>query len=491
MAAGYFLNDGIYDKGHRTENELDGIFLTFLKKRGRKESTYKFALFKSIIDAVHRIPNSDAFFTFDELFATFAEIYWTLAYVHGIPQKPRTIINPETEAEKIIIDIAEKNHLKRDKEYSALTNKVSHELISRIKKKCSRYVFGSLYAETDKIFFSFSKREEWLKVNPAVVPYIKRKYEYLKALNYTAWAKYYASITIKKNNKAYYLGVLKRSFDSQIQNIEKVTLPVTVDDTPDVIAEGSSTPNYGTPIKQKVREVLRQYPDIGLYLAQISERVDERKEIVKDILDNSFWCRKEGSRYFYHELDDSDILFDTLFQHEQENYSEIQEDIKEYDDDYYRLLDDPETLIKVFKEKKQIEDTAKSPSDLNYTATNGNDNISTKSLQKRWEREEVIILVAEYFRNKNKSQREVMDSYCFVSEFLRKREKVLTGHEPDDTFRNYAGIRMQTARIRCLDPETDDRGMQGTKFQKEIVKEYLENPNAILAEAERIYKKYE
>ena len=49
---------------------------------------------------------------------------------------------------------------------------------------------------------------------------------------------------------------------------------------------------------------------------------------------------------------------------------------------------------------------------------------------------------------------------------------------------------MQSARIRCLDPDTDLCGMQGTKLQKEIVKEFLRDPELMYEEAEEIYEKY-
>ncbi len=49
---------------------------------------------------------------------------------------------------------------------------------------------------------------------------------------------------------------------------------------------------------------------------------------------------------------------------------------------------------------------------------------------------------------------------------------------------------MQSARIRCLDSESNLHGMQGTRLQKEIVKEFLQDPALMYAEAETIYKKY-
>lgn len=116
--------------------------------------------------------------------------------------------------------------------------------------------------------------------------------------------------------------------------------------------------------------------------------------------------------------------------------------------------------------------------------------MSDKNAQRKWDREEVVILVAEYFRTKNLTANEIGKAHQGISDFLRRREEILTGTPVSDIFRNYAGIHMQSGRIRCLDPETPYSGMQGTKIQKEIVQEYLSNPKEIIAEAERIYEKY-
>lgn len=111
--------------------------------------------------------------------------------------------------------------------------------------------------------------------------------------------------------------------------------------------------------------------------------------------------------------------------------------------------------------------------------------------QRKWVREEVIILVVEYFRTKNLSTYEISANHQQISDFLRKREEILTGAPVSEVFRNYAGIHMQSGRIRCLDPETHHSGMQGTKLQKEIVREYLSSPEKIKEEAKEIYAKYQ
>lgn len=116
--------------------------------------------------------------------------------------------------------------------------------------------------------------------------------------------------------------------------------------------------------------------------------------------------------------------------------------------------------------------------------------MSDKNIERKWDREEAVILVVEYFRTKNLSTDEINTTHQKISDFLRRREEILTGAPVSDIFRNYAGIHMQSGRIRCLDPDTHYSGMQGTRLQKEIVQEYLSNPQALIEEAERIYETY-
>lgn len=116
--------------------------------------------------------------------------------------------------------------------------------------------------------------------------------------------------------------------------------------------------------------------------------------------------------------------------------------------------------------------------------------MSEKHKQRKWVREEVVILVTEYFRTKSYSTEALKENYSEISSFLRRREEILTGKPVPDIFRNYDGIYMQSGRIRCLDPDTQYSGMQGTILQKEIVQEYLLHPQKLLDEAKEIYAKY-
>lgn len=110
--------------------------------------------------------------------------------------------------------------------------------------------------------------------------------------------------------------------------------------------------------------------------------------------------------------------------------------------------------------------------------------------QEKWDREEVVLLVAEYFRTKNMIRSEIEDCQKRISDTLRRRKTKLVGSSISPTYRNMNGIVLQMSRIKCIDPETEYSGMQGTALQKQIVQEYIENPEKIKAEAYEVFMKY-
>ena len=107
--------------------------------------------------------------------------------------------------------------------------------------------------------------------------------------------------------------------------------------------------------------------------------------------------------------------------------------------------------------------------------------------QRPWVREEMVLLVAEYFRTRDLSPKEKRESIEMISKVLRQRA-INNGEKISDTFRNINGIQMQTACIMKYDPAVmrtkDNVGLSGGgKLMVEIVKEYIENGDKIKSEA--------
>ena len=113
MAAGFDLKEGKYDQTVKSSKEIREIFTLFFEDSTKKASTYKYAMFKSIMDCINLTTNKTYRISFDLLFSRFAEIYWVLVFNHNIPQKAFSIKPSETLAEKVISIITKKYKIRK------------------------------------------------------------------------------------------------------------------------------------------------------------------------------------------------------------------------------------------------------------------------------------------------------------------------------------------------------------------------------------------
>lgn len=120
------------------------------------------------------------------------------------------------------------------------------------------------------------------------------------------------------------------------------------------------------------------------------------------------------------------------------------------------------------------------------------DELEKKTLP-NWEREEVVLLVVEYFRTLDLERAEICKSIAFLSRFLRNRAKIL-GWDVSDTFRNETGIEMKFGNIKSLDRKYTDKGYVGlkgvSKIERQVVEEYCADAKKLEAEAYRVLVRY-
>lgn len=109
--------------------------------------------------------------------------------------------------------------------------------------------------------------------------------------------------------------------------------------------------------------------------------------------------------------------------------------------------------------------------------------------QPGWEHEEMALLVVEYFYYKN-SPSGIKKSNQFISDLLRKRGAKL-GINVGEKYRNLHGIESQRINLSHFDPESNipPTGHE-SKWMKDIMEEYLANPEVIRREAYEMIKKY-
>jgi len=114
--------------------------------------------------------------------------------------------------------------------------------------------------------------------------------------------------------------------------------------------------------------------------------------------------------------------------------------------------------------------------------------------QPKWDREEVVFLVVEYFKTKTMSINDRDKTIENISKVLRNRAKKMN-LEVDERYRNISGIKMKFGNLKSLDPEVTNQGFVGlyssSKLDREILNEYLKDPQKLISEADVVSKKYE
>ncbi len=109
---------------------------------------------------------------------------------------------------------------------------------------------------------------------------------------------------------------------------------------------------------ERIRNTLRQFPKLGLYVSQIADACGCSKENVKKILEtNPPWVRSVGSRYYYSEIEENwkDILFESDSVDTTLDYTiEEPQDCTYSEQEIRDILCDPEEFIKKRIKKRKM-----------------------------------------------------------------------------------------------------------------------------------------
>lgn len=124
--------------------------------------------------------------TFDQIFEKFCEIYWNLVLKHQLFQQ----VSGHSELEQILQSIVVKYGIEAHIPYESLPPTAMLDASQQVKKRCKRYVVGALFVDTNSLFYSFSRKEEWLQINPLVYEFLCKHKQTIEKLNYYEWARF-------------------------------------------------------------------------------------------------------------------------------------------------------------------------------------------------------------------------------------------------------------------------------------------------------------
>lgn len=227
--AGFELKEGKYVNSLVSDDDLWAALSNIFSAHSKNDSSYKYGFLKSIIENLYNA-DEDLILSFDQLFSKFAEIYWNLILKYEIRQKAITNDNRQTYLERILFETAKKFNISEGVPFESLPENIIAEVSHKIKMKCKTYVVGALFEDTKKLFYSFSKKDEWIQINPLMYEFICKHKLIIEKLNYYEWAKFLEkvnddSVTLhlldkldqsaKRNNLSAYRQILFEEFEER------------------------------------------------------------------------------------------------------------------------------------------------------------------------------------------------------------------------------------------------------------------------------------
>lgn len=190
---GYDLTSGQYENRTLSDDEMWSAFSNLFSSHSKNSSSYKFGFLKAIMDNLYNV-DQNLTLTFDQLFGTFTEVYWNLVLKYGIRQQPVSERSNGTYLEQALNETVARYAIAVNIPFESISDEAKIEVCKKVKSKCKINVVGALFGDTKGLFYSFSRKEEWLQINPQMYEFVCKHKLAIEKLNYYEWAKYLEKI---------------------------------------------------------------------------------------------------------------------------------------------------------------------------------------------------------------------------------------------------------------------------------------------------------
>ncbi len=230
--AGWNLKKGIITDYVVSEERIWSLFNFVFSDSSRKRNTYKYGLIKSLLDNIFNgtTTTNGVYFSYEQLFARFAENYWNLVVKYDLRQMRKDGKSTYSKIESIFRMAVCSNEILSSLEFESIEEEQRNNIIKQVVKECKKCVIGALYEDFDGIIYEFDLSNDGLVLNPFVHSFMMKYKIELEQLNYYSWAKFLEQInddnslvrvidklelaTPKRNDLSLYREILRKEFES-------------------------------------------------------------------------------------------------------------------------------------------------------------------------------------------------------------------------------------------------------------------------------------
>lgn len=198
VVEGWKLSKGIYQGEDIEEKGIWQIFNYIFSTKSTNRTSYKFGFLKALLETVFNV-NEKGELSLEFVFGKFAEIYWTLIVKYNLAQGDNGVRNGKTSIEKILENYIEKYNFIKYSDFDSINLEIKNSIIQDVLKDCKRNVVGAIYGDSDRTFYTFSLRDNYLRLNPSIYIFMKKYNNILLKLNHYEWVKFLEKVNPKEN----------------------------------------------------------------------------------------------------------------------------------------------------------------------------------------------------------------------------------------------------------------------------------------------------
>lgn len=138
--------------------------------RSNVTMSYKYGFLKSLLENLYNV-NDKLELDYNSLFYSFTKIYWNLVIHHQLRQSNNK--NQKSSIQRILEDYTHSFTGCKDLPFDKLPDNIQFKIIKDVKRAGKRYVIGAFYSDTNKFFYEFDLKQEYLRFNEPLYKFLQ------------------------------------------------------------------------------------------------------------------------------------------------------------------------------------------------------------------------------------------------------------------------------------------------------------------------------
>lgn len=188
MAEGWNKNEGKIPFRYLSDDEVRAYVTKLTSTEQFHTTSYKYAFLQALLDNLKNVDKTTGYLSYDNIAHSFANQYWTLTLKTKQSQMITHDRASSSVAEKIIINFCQENKISENTNFQQLTSEQIDTLTAKFKTSIvKKDVLGAFWKDTEGQFYSFSKQDSGIYLNPSCYTALTSNQTLYKSQNKAAW----------------------------------------------------------------------------------------------------------------------------------------------------------------------------------------------------------------------------------------------------------------------------------------------------------------